>query len=226
MPLCEETAKAFLRTGRTISPVHNNCSGKHAGFMTTALHTGVPAKSYADWDGAIQRRVMETLSEMGECDLSSAVRGIDGCGVPVIAMPIAAIALAMARLGQPDRLSRVRRAAAARILTAMARHPYLVAGQARFETEVMAINERSVLLKCGAEGVCSASLPASGLGFVVKIDDGAKRAAETVMAILLLRFSTAHGQPLAGLEPFVRRRIYNTAGAQVGVVRAAQEGLR
>ena len=68
----------------------------------------VPAKSYADPDGSVQRWVLEALSDMGECDLTDAMRGADGCGVPVVAMPLDAIALAMARLGRPEGLPKVR----------------------------------------------------------------------------------------------------------------------
>lgn len=221
-PLCDEAAKAVLRDRREPTPIHNNCSGKHAGFLTTALRMNVPAKSYADPDGSVQRRVLEALSDMGECDLTTAMRGTDGCGVPVVAMPLDAIALAMARLGRPDGLPKVRRAAAARILAAVTRYPYLVAGNARFDTEVMAKNEGLVVIKGGAEGVCAASLPALGLGLAVKIDDGAKRAAETAMATLLARFPSADGRAYAGMGPFLRRPIYNTAGVHVGDIRAAE----
>lgn len=221
-PLCEDTAKAILRAGKAPEPAHNNCSGKHAGFLTAALHMGMLADIYADPDGFVQQRVMETLSDMGEYDLSAASRGIDGCGVPVVAMPLHAIALSMARLGRPDALSNIRRGAAARILAAMTGHPYLVAGKARFETEVMLKNQGSLLLKGGAEGVFAASLPDMGLGIAVKIDDGAKRAAEAAMASLLSSFPAAHGRAYGGLEPFLKRHLYNTAGTRVGTIRAAE----
>jgi L-asparaginase II len=186
---------------------------------------GVSTKSYADADSPVQRRVMELLSDMGECDLSSASRGTDGCGIPVIAMPLEAIALAMARLGKPEKLSKARSAAATRIIASMTNYPHLVAGKARFATETMEKNPSSFVIKGGAEGVYAASIPPLGLGLAVKIDDGAKRAAETAMATLISRFSAANGQVCIGLEPYLERRIYNAAGDPVGVIRAADEWM-
>lgn len=224
-PLSEDSARSLLRAGETPCRVHNNCSGKHAGFLTTALHMGESHQRYANPDSTVQRGVREMLSLMGECDLSSAARGIDGCGVPVIAMPLRSIALAMARLGKPDGLPRNRAVAANRIVAAMTAHPHLVAGQARFETDIMEKNPGVMVIKGGAEGVMAATIPALGLGFAVKIDDGAKRAAETAMAALISRFPGAKGVAYEGIETYLERRVHNAAGDCVGVVRAGGEWL-
>jgi len=224
-PLNEDAATALVRAGQKPCSIHNNCSGKHAGFLTTALYMGESTKGYAEPDSPVQRRVMELLSDMGECDLSSASRGTDGCGVPVIAMPLEAIALGMARLGKPEKLSKVRSAAAIRIIASMTAYPHLMAGKARFATETMRKNPSSFVIKGGAEGVYAASIPALGLGLAVKIDDGAKRAAETALATLISRFPAASGEAYIGLEPYLERRIYNAAGDHVGVIRAAGEWM-
>ncbi len=224
-PLSEDAARALVRAGQRPRPIHNNCSGKHAGFLTTALYLGKSTKSYAEADSSVQRRVIESLSDMGKCNLSSALRGTDGCGVPVIAMPLEAIALAMARLGKSDQLSKERCVAATRIVAAMTAYPYLVAGKARFATEIMEKNPCSFVIKGGAEGVYAASIPSLGLGLAVKIDDGAKRAAETAMATLISRFPAANKQAYIGLEPYLERRIYNAAGDHVGDIRATGEWM-
>lgn len=224
-PLSEDAARSQLRAGETPCRVHNNCSGKHAGFLTTALHIGESHQRYADPESTVQQGIREMLSHMGECDLSSATRGIDGCGVPVIALPLRSIALAMARLGKPDGVPRARAMAANRVVAAMTAHPHLVAGQARFETDIMEKNPGVMVIKGGAEGVMAAAIPAFGLGFAVKVDDGAKRAAETAMAALISRFPGARGVAVEGIETYLERRIHNAAGDCVGVVRAGSKWL-
>ena len=220
-PICEAAAAALARAGQAPSSLHNNCSGKHAGFLTTALQLGAPTAGYGAPDHPVQRRVRQALAEMGGVDLRQSAEGVDGCGVPVIAMPVSAIARAFAALADPDRLSPRRAAAARRIVAVMTAHPYLVASRGRFETVVMQACAGAVIVKGGAEGVCAAALPGEGLGIAIKIDDGAKRAEETAMAALLARFASLDGRGRAALDAYLDRPVANAAGARVGTVRLA-----
>lgn len=193
---------------------HNNCSGKHAGFLTTALHLGEATAGYAGAAHPVQRRLRRVLSDMTDCDLSDAPQGIDGCGIPVLALPLNAMALGMARMADPSELDPVRAAAAKRIVAAMTGHPFLVAGSGRFDTRVMEAAGDLAIVKTGAEGVHAAILADAGLGVALKIDDGAKRAAEVMMAAVLDGLGVS-GIP-AGLA---RPDVLNAAGEVVGVIR-------
>src|SRR6202011_2706341 len=146
-------AQALIRAGQSPSPLHNNCSGKHAGFLTTARYRGEPTRGYIDAEHPVQRRVLATLSSMTGLDLERAPRGIDGCGIPVIGIPLKAMARAMARLADPAGLAAERAGAAARILKAMAAEFEVIAGGSTFRREVMRVAAATVRLKPGAEGV-------------------------------------------------------------------------
>jgi L-asparaginase II len=220
-PICEKAAAALSRAGQPPSRLHNNCSGKHAGFLTTALQLGVPTAGYGAPDHPVQQLVRQALSEMGGVDLRENVEGVDGCGVPVIAMPLSAIARGFSVLADPDRLNARRAAAVCRIVAAMTAHPHLVAGRGRFETTVMRACAGALIVKGGAEGVCAAALPGKSLGIAVKIDDGAKRATETAMAALLARFAAPDGRGRAALDAYLELPVANTIGARVGAVRLA-----
>ena len=200
-------------------PLHDNCSGKHAGFLTVAKHLGHPTAGYHRFDHPVQQRVQGVLEQMSGLDLGAAPRGIDGCGIPAIAMPLGNIALAMARLADPADQPDTRQDACARVRAAMAAEPYMVAGADRFCTRVMAITREAALIKTGAEGVYCGALPGLGLGIAVKVDDGARRAAELVMGALLCRLGIldeTNGAPIAdALEPAVKSR----AGETVGTLR-------
>ena len=165
--------------------LHNNCSGKHAGFLTTALHLGVDPRNYVRRSHPIQQGVSMALSEMAEFNLQHAPCGIDGCGIPTHAIPLRALANAMCKMASPCALGQARRSAVDRILGAMRRNPWLVGGSGRFDTLAMQAGNGGLVVKMGAEGVHVAIAPGAGLGIALKIDDGARRAAEMAMAKIL-----------------------------------------
>ncbi len=206
--------------GMEYQPAHDNCSGKHSGFLTVARHLGHPTKGYHRRDHPVQNHVLGVLEQMSGLDLGDAPRGIDGCGIPVIAMPLRNIALAMARLADPADQPDARQAACARIRSAMAAEPHMVAGEGRFCTRIMEVTREAALIKTGAEGVYCGALAHAGLGIAVKIDDGATRAAQVVMGALLLRLEIlddGNSEPIRdALEP----TIYSRSGEAVGQMRA------
>jgi L-asparaginase II len=137
------------------------------------------------------------LESMCGLDLSDAPWGVDGCGIPTIAIPLANFALAMARLGVPDDQPDRRQAACARVRRAMSAHPRLVSGSGRFCTRVIQATAGRALVKTGAEGVYAASFPQLGLGAALKAEDGAGRAAEAAMAYLLARLDVLSAEDSA-----------------------------
>ena len=222
LPWMEEDRKALYAAAGGGSPLHDNCSGKHTGFLTVARHLGHPTRGYIRYEHPVQQRVLGALEQMTGMDLFDAPKGIDGCGIPTIGIPLGNIALAMARLADPHDQPEARQAACARIRRSMAAEPYLVAGKGRFCTRVIEALGEAALVKTGAEGVFCASLGKLKLGIALKIDDGAGRAAEAVMIRLLQKYELiterATGQLLNLFEP----PVFNRAGKLVGLVRIAE----
>ncbi|MHA1151730.1 MAG: asparaginase, partial [Alphaproteobacteria bacterium] len=138
---------------------------------------------------------------------------------PVIAVPLGNLALAMARLADPADQPEPRQAACARIRAAMLAEPFMASGTGQFCTRVISETGGRALVKTGAEGVFCGSLPERGLGIALKIDDGAGRAAEVVMAGLLARFDLLE----AGHE-LLAPRLRNRAGTVVGELRLPAGG--
>jgi L-asparaginase II len=219
LPLNEQAAANLLRAGAIVSRLHNNCSGKHAGFLTIALHLGEPTGGYLNADHPVQRYWQQVLSEMAEADLAQAPAGVDGCGIPVRGLSLRATANAMARLADPIGLTPTRVAAAKAVARAMIRAPFMVAGTGRFCTEVIRHASVPLLVKTGAEGVFTAALPDKGLGIALKIDDGAARAAAVALGAILVSLGalddTARDTLVDHLQPPVRDR----AGLIVGQLR-------
>jgi len=218
-PLGEGEARSLARSGRTPTALHNNCSGKHAGFICGACAMGVHPRGYVAPDHAVQREVTAAIAAVTGATLSEEMRGVDGCSIPTYAVPLLALARGFARFGTGQGLPRERGQAVARIRTAVAAHPLTVAGKGRFDTEMMSLIGPRVFLKSGAEGVICAALPEAGLGLVVKADDGAGRAAQVMIAALLRRFGGFDEEMEARLARFVSPRLFNWNGVEVGRLR-------
>ncbi len=129
--------------------IHNNCSGKHTGMLTTACFLGEETRGYIEREHPTQQRWMDTLGEMADLDMNRLPWSRDGCGIPVIAMPLKAMATAFARIAVPDDLAAVRGSAIDRITAAIAAHPFMVAGTGRLATVIMELTGRRVIDKSG-----------------------------------------------------------------------------
>ena len=215
-PVHEATAVDLILKQERWTSLHNNCSGKHTGFMTLARQLGAPVAGYQLVDHPVQRMVEKTLKEMAGLT-GELPYGVDGCTVPNFAIPLQALARAMAQFADPSALSPERRQAAARVVRAMTSHPDLVAGTGRACTSLMR-QSRDVIVKTGAEGVYVAILPGLGLGAALKIDDGASRASETAIAALLIALGALPNDGAAAA--LAEGPVMNTRGRPIGVRRA------
>jgi L-asparaginase II len=218
-PLHQPSAQALARSGSAASALHNNCSGKHAGFLCAACAVGAGPGDYVDPTHAVQREVRATLANMTGATLER--RAVDGCSVPTWAMSVRNLALGFARFGTGRAVSPARAKAAARLRDACAAKPWHVAGTGRFCTELMQMAGARVFVKTGAEGMFCGALPDEGLGFAIKCDDGAGRAAEVIAAALVGRFGTWSGAEQILLDRFMRPTMRNWNGIVVGELRPA-----
>jgi L-asparaginase II len=226
MPMSSVAERIVLRADHLPSPLHNNCSGKHAGFICTACHLGIDPRGYVQPDHPVQHAVTAALADLTGTQLGATNRGIDGCSIPAYAIPLDRLAGAFARMTTGEGLAPGRAAAARRILDACMTEPFMVAGSGRFDTDVMPLFPGRLFVKGGAEGVYCGALPEAGLGIALKIDDGASRASETAMAAVIASRLTASDD--AADTAFARWRaapVRNRRGITVGEVRPTAELL-
>ncbi len=219
IPSSQDAAVALFRAGLEPGQIHNNCSGKHAGFICLACHRGLDPKGYVLADHPAQQEITAALAEMTGTALGPDVRGIDGCSIPTYAIPIDRLALAFARFITGDGLSPKRAEAARRLREACMAEPFMVAGTDRFCTDVMAALPGRVFVKTGAEGVFCAAFPELGLGVALKCDDGGTRAAETAMAAVIDAFLPLGPAERARLADRLAPPVVSRRGVAVGAVR-------
>lgn len=218
-PTFGPAAKALIAAGREPTCLHNNCSGKHAGFLCVSCHAGVDHHGYIGPGHLAQREAKAAMEGVIGQAIDDATRGTDGCGIPAYAVPLKALAFGVARLGTGTGFAPERAKAAARLRAAVAAHPWHVAGTGRFCTEVMQLLGARAFVKTGAEGVFLVSLPEQGLGIAVKADDGGTRASEVATAALIRRFLPMDEATSQAFQRFLTPDIRNWAGTLVGGVR-------
>lgn len=215
-PFDDEAAAALIRAGTAATVLHNNCSGKHLGLLTTARHCGEPLGGYLGPDHPVQRRIAAVLEAMTGVALVQAPVAVDGCGVPTWGLPLVGLATAMARFAAPDELPPLRAAAVRRVREAWGGHPEMIGGLTSFDTQMMGAAPGAVLVKSGGEGVAVAVLIQQRLGIALKIEDGTPRGKNVAMAALLRRFGIDPGADQWGAPA-----VSNWAGRTVGALRPA-----
>jgi L-asparaginase II len=210
--------KLLRESGARLTRLHNNCSGKHAAMLARAHTAGWPTYGYERREHPVQRHCLESCATWAGLSADDIGQAIDGCGVVAFALPLENMARAWSRLA---RAARDREEVPNRVVHAIATRPFLIGGTDRFDTVLMQETQGRVVAKIGAEGVHSVGIPDSGIGFAVKVDDGAQRA-QFPAVLRVLQILGVLGDSLSPrLEEFLRRPLRNTRGEVVGEVRLA-----
>lgn len=223
-PGYEPARQALVRAGRTPSPLHNNCSGKHAGLLALALHRGWPAAGYTAPDHPLQEELLRAVAAAAGMAPGGIRLGIDGCSLPTFALPLSRMATAYAALADPRRragdLVPAEVAALDRLRRAMAAHPWLVAGTGRFDTDLAAATGGRLVGKVGAEGVYCVAVPQRGWGMAFKVEDGNQRALFPAVVAALRELGLLAPAEVEALAAHARPVVRNHRGDAVGEIRA------
>lgn len=214
-----ETRHALIRAGASPSRVHNNCSGKHAGFLSVARHLGLDPAGYLDPAGELQRAVREAVAQMTEVAAESLEGGLDGCSAPTFRLPLARLATAIARVANPEGLAPERRAACERMQRAVAAHPHLIAGHhRRLCTDLARVSGGALFPKLGGEAVYVIGAVGRDRALAIKVDDGSERGFQALAIELLRRFGWLDAAQLDALARWRAGPLTNWAGQTVGRV--------
>jgi L-asparaginase II len=227
-PFSEAAAKELRTAGRTATPLHNNCSGKHAGMLAFARHLGEATETYLDPNHPIQRQIRIVLARFADVPADDIAIAVDGCSAPVFGLSLEAMARSYAQLVavrctdiEPDLA-----AAAGRVVLAMIEHPEMVGGTSkRLDTDLIRIARGQIISKVGAEGVqLLGAKPCArypkGLGIAIKIEDGdIRRARDPVVIETLRQLGLLDAEQIAMLAGYARATVLNHRQIEVGEVR-------
>jgi L-asparaginase II len=224
-PSHQDSTLALARAGRLPNDLHNNCSGKHSGFICTCVHLGVDHRGYVGAGHRSQQMVREAMQGVTDAVHDAENSGIDGCSIPTYAIPLKDLAIGFAKMATGQGLSPSRAKAAKRLMAACMAEPFYVAGTGRADTRLMQTAPGRIFVKIGAEGVYCAALPELGFGIALKAGDGGERAAEVMVAAVLSRLLKSDEELSARLAAMARPPVLNRKGLAVGTLRPAEAFL-
>ena len=225
LPEHTDSAHQLLASGQHGCRIHHNCSGKHSGLLTTALHLGLPLDGYHLLEHPLQQLSLDILSDLANIDLKQYPMGIDGCGLPAPTMPLRYLGYATARFARPVDLSDTRAQAIYRLHEAIRNEPLYIAGHGTVVSELNEVTKGAVLAKTGAEGIVTAALPEQGLGIAVKIADGGARARSVALLAILDHLGALQDEVKHKLQVHITPTIVNSRGLAVGEIRPATSWL-
>lgn len=200
-------------------PIYNNCSGKHAGILALCKTMGSDPQSYRDPQNPAQRVILDVCARMSGVRRDELHVGIDGCGVPVYAVPLRAAAHSYMRLACGEGLDLRHSRALRRVRDAMIAYPEFVSGSGEFDAELMRAGAGALACKGGAEGVHGIALIDRRAGVVLKVADGNSRARPPAAIAVLGMLHALPQARLDALAAFARPAVHNKAGLQVGEIR-------
>lgn len=214
---------AYSGTDKQIPPVssfsqlHNNCSGKHAGFLAYCKQHGLDMRDYLEHDHALQQAIRKAVAHFSGLPPDMLKMGMDGCSAPNFAMPLSRLALAYARFAQGADDSRYGNSLRV-LFDAMAAHPEMVSGLGRFDLVISNAGQEAWVAKSGAEGIQTIGVRSAGLGIAIKILDGSARALAAVTISVLQQLGLLRASDETSLANLAQPSLLNCNGNVVGKI--------
>lgn len=200
------------------TPLHNNCSGKHAAMLALCRLLEAPIDSYLAIDHPVQCAIRAAIARFTGLAESQLRAGVDGCGAPTYAFPLRRLAGAFAALATGDGAGPCG-GAAQHIYAAMATHPEMSSGLRRLDLALSTAGGGAWIAKTGAEGVEAVAVRTQGWGIAVKIADGSARARNLATVELMRQLGLLGKIEGTALEEIAAPPIDNWQGRTVGGLR-------
>jgi L-asparaginase II len=217
-PLSKEASSKIAASGGKLTVLHNNCSGKHIGFIATAKAKNYGIEGYFNENHSVQIGAQNIVTEFANIDPSMIQKGFDGCGVPVIAAPLKNLALAYANLCNNGFKEGKYITSQNYLISAMTMYPEMIGGRGRTDTELMKQFGGRIICKLGDEGVFCVGIIGKAIGIAIKIDDGSMRALGPAVLNLLIKFGIINDTEINGLEKIWKPLLINHKGDVVGEI--------
>lgn len=222
-PTLTEDRNALIKSDTAPECVHNNCSGKHAGFLALCVYAGYDIKSYLDPEHPIHKMIKSVVAEMNEYPEEKLGLGLDGCSAPVFSLPVYNQALGYKNLVNPKQFSEKRQKSCKTIIEAVTTYPYMVAGKERYCTQLMEQCHNRIIGKTGADGVYSLAFIDEKIGCVIKIDDGQMGPQYAVAQAIVNFMDVCTKQALDNLHEYIEAPLLNWNKRTTGITRVNPE---
>ncbi len=214
-PYDEATRKQMIRSGTAPQRLHNNCSGKHSGFLQVCQTRGWDL-NYHQWQHPLQQELRQLMTELTGEDFEAAPWGIDGCGIPTYYCRLSSVAKMWSQFLRTSTSDPSLVHILNHIVQAVQTYPLLIGGQQSLCSRLLQDFPKVLMIKTGAEGVYAGVLWRSQVAFAVKVVDGASRAAEAAVLHLIQQHGQLTSSESEMLNIKYHKQILNWAGKAVG----------
>ncbi len=207
----------LIKANEEPTSLHNNCSGKHSGFLAYCKFNNLSTTDYLNPEHLLHQEIKRITSLFYELPEEELVLGVDGCSAPIFGMPLYNQAIAYKNLICPEKFNNPEITKACnRIVKAVTTYPMMVAGTKRYCTDLMSVTKGRIVGKTGADGVYSLAIPEKEWGIAIKIDDGKMGPQYQVAHQLLKELELLSTYEIEQLEKYGNTSIINFAGNEVG----------
>lgn len=217
-PFLPAEAERFFRRNETATALHNNCSGKHAGFLALCKFLDFEPEEYLNPSHPVQAIIRKTVAEMHEMDESLLVPALDGCSAPIYPMTVQQMAVGYKNLVSNTH-HEVRNQACKSVVEAVGKHSFYVAGTDRYDTALMQLAGDKVIGKVGAEGVFNLAIPDRKIGISIKVDDGKMQPQYNLAQWILEQLNVLTPEEIDQLSKWKTSKITNHNGLETGELR-------
>ena len=225
LPTLKKDIQELYRNNQSPEHIHNNCSGKHAGFLAMTQFMQADLATYNHPEHPLQKAIIEVVEEMYEYPFSKMKIGLDGCSAPIFSIPVINQAIAYKNLASPSKFSDKRKKACETVIKAISTYPFMVGGSQRYCTDMMAICGERIVGKTGAEGVYCLSFLKEKIGVAIKIDDGKMLPQYNVAQKLIEATGIFTADQLKPLHHYAEEELKNYNKLSTGVIKVAAEIL-
>ncbi len=212
-------ALAVARANIELTPLFSDCSGKHAGMLAVCQHKNYRIDNYLDIDNPCQQEILNIFSFFTEVPRQEILLGIDGCSAPVHALPLKNMALAFAKLSNPENLDAEMQKNCNRIFESMTENPFMVAGTDGFCSDLIKFSKGKLIGKIDAEGVYCIGVKNRNIGIALKIESGAMYVIPPVVIKLLKQLNVLTDKEIENLAVYDEPNNLNDIGTIVGKIK-------
>ncbi|WP_367659023.1 asparaginase [Cytobacillus gottheilii] len=216
-PLNKGPYEEMLREGKEKRRLYHNCAGKHIGFAAVCRELGYEVSGYWRQEHPLQKQINDIFSELSEIPLDLIKAGTDGCGVPVLAIPLENMALTYLKLACPDMIKdSALRSAVQKLGAIMNKEPNIIASH-HFICSIL-LRDDNIFAKGGAQGVYCFGLRKERLGFALKVINGSEEVWPNIVASILEQIDYSNKETIRNLRALKPNSVKNDSGHEVGTI--------
>ncbi len=216
MPTLKEDQYHLIKNDLPALKIHNNCSGKHAGFLAYCIYKGWPTDSYIAPNHPMHLEILEVIAEFHRYPKEKIQQGIDGCSAPIFAFPVYNQAVAYKNLVNPVDFPEPVQKACKMMVDAITKYPVMIAGHKRYCSDLMRLSEGKLIGKTGADGVYSIGIRGRNLGICIKVDDGKMGPQYNIAQSIIEQLGILSDASNQELRQYVRQENKNFGGLVTG----------